>query len=422
MSVALFAAQVVHARGFGGYHGGGGYSGGASHGSSYHGSYSGGSHESAGGYHESGGYAKGPEGGGAAHSESSGEVYHGSGGTTVAHGSASAQGTAAGPGGAAAGGKTVSGTAVKGPEGNEYVHETSAGRGVAAGPEGAEAGRYGSSSSAYHGAGGTTYAHGAAGYSTAHTALPTDAGYGMSGAATGTAAYAGHHQTEAVNGSVYAARGAAVRTSYNGAGMYGSGWYGAHPGAWAPTGWTAGRAWSAATWPAVGTAFGWGGGVQPFAYNYGTDVTYQGDQVYYGGQSVATADQYYQQASTLAQSTPAPDPNSGEWLPLGVFALVQGDQSDPHYVMQLAVNKSGALAGNYSDLMSGTNVPIHGAVDQKSQRVAWMVGENKRTVGETGLYNLTQDESPALIHIGQDKTQQWTLVRLKQPEGGESQK
>ena len=124
----------------------------------------------------------------------------------------------------------------------------------------------------------------------------------------------------------------------------------------------------------------------------------------------------------MAESAPAPDPNSSEWLPLGVFALVQGDQSDPHYVMQLAVNKSGALAGNYSDLMSGTNVPIHGAVDKKTQRVAWTVGNNKHTVGETGLYNLTRDESPALIHIGKDKTQQWTLIRLKQPEGGESQK
>ena len=148
------------------------------------------------------------------------------------------------------------------------------------------------------------------------------------------------------------------------------------PGAWTPTGWTAGQAWSPATWPAVG-AFGWGGSVQPVAYDYGTNVTYQGDQVYYGGQPVATADQYYQQACDARQSAPPPDPNSGEWLPLGVFALVQRDQSDPHYVMQLAVNKSGALAGNYSDLISGTNVPIHGAVDQKTQRVAWTVGEEQ---------------------------------------------
>ena len=52
------------------------------------------------------------------------------------------------------------------------------------------------------------------GYSTAHAALPTDAGYGVSAARTGSAAYAGYHQTEAVSGSVYAARGAAVRSSY----------------------------------------------------------------------------------------------------------------------------------------------------------------------------------------------------------------
>ena len=84
--------------------------------------------------------------------------------------------------------------------------------------------------------------------------------------------------------------------------------------------------------------------------------------------------------------------------------------------MQLAVNKSGAVAGNYSDVISGTTIPIQGAVDKQTQRLAWTVGDNKTTVGETGIYNLTKDESPALIHIGKDKTQQWTLVRLKQPE------
>ena len=102
--------------------------------------------------------------------------------------------------------------------------------------------------------------------------------------------------------------------------------------------------------------------------------------------------------------------------PLGVFALVQKEQSDPHYVMYLAINKSGIIGGNYTDLVSGTTVPIQGAVDKKTQRAAWTVGKNKNTVCETGLYNLTQDEAPALIHIGKDKTQQWLLVRLKQPE------
>ena len=209
-ALAFAGAQVVHARGFGGAHASSYSAGGYHSGSSYH----------EGGYHSGSGYHEGG---------ASGEVYHGAGGTTVAHESAGVHGAAVGPGGAAAGGKTESATAVKGPEGNTYTHESSAGHGVAAGPDGVEGSRYASSSSAFHGAEGGSYAHRAAGYGTAHVALPTDAGFGVPAARTGAGVYAGHHQTEAINGSVYAARGTAVRTSYNGAGMYGHAWYGAAP-------------------------------------------------------------------------------------------------------------------------------------------------------------------------------------------------
>ncbi len=377
-ALAVFGAQVVHARGFGGAHAGGGASAGGSHGSSYHGSsgsgaYHGSSQSSAShGSSQSSAYHGG---------SSSAETYHGADGATAVHGD--------------------EGTAAKGPEGNVYAHPDSSG-------------------STYHAAGGATYAHGATGYSAsaAHVALPTDAGYGMSAGRTGTAAYAGYRQTEAVSGGL-TAHGTAVQAAFSAPGLYGQGWHAANPGAFAPAGWTAGRAWATTAWPAVGTSLGWGG-VQPIAYNYGSNITYQDNQVYCGDQAVATAGEYYQQAAALAQSAPATDPNA-DWIPLGVFALVQKEQSDPHYVMQLAVNKSGALAGNYSDLLSGTNLPIQGSVDKKTQRVAWTIGNNKTTVGEAGLYNLTQDEAPVLIHIGKDKTQQWLLVRLKQPEqsGGE---
>ena len=161
---------------------------------------------------------------------------------------------------------------------------------------------------------------------------------------------------------------------------------------------------------------GWAAGTQPIAYNYGNNVTYQNNQVYYGEQPVASAEQYYDQASTLAESAPATDAAAGDWMPLGVFALVQKEESEPHFIMQLAVNKSGAIAGNYTDVIGGTNVPVQGAVDKKTQRAAWTVGKNKATVCETGIYNLTRDEAPALIHMGKDKTQQWLLVRLKQPQ------
>ncbi len=219
--------------------------------------------------------------------------------------------------------------------------------------------------------------------------------------------------TQPVDNRALAAQGANVRNNYNGAGTFDKGWYGAHPDAWHAAGWGAAEMWHTANWGAAAPAVGIV--VEPIPYNYGTDITYQGNQVYNNGQPVATCDQYYQQASTLAQSAPASDPQSPDWMPLGVFALVQSDQSSPHYVMQLAINKSGALAGTYCDLISNSIHPIQGAVDKVTQRVAWTVGSNKNTVGETGLYNLTQDEGPVLIHMGPDKTQQWMLVRLQQP-------
>jgi len=409
-SLALLAPQVVHARGCGGARASGGsYSGSRSFSGASDGRYGGAS----GSYNRS---------------------YEGShGGSVDASGT---RGAAYGPGGAAAGSaRDVSAT---GPQGRSYNSQEE--RGAAADPNGAVAGgsrstsatgadgqsysgqREGAAAAGPYGAAATGTYHGTAAYSTAHTALPTDAGYGVSMAGAGSTVHAGYHQTEAVSGGVYAARGATVRSSFNGYGMYGAGWHAANPGAWSAAGWRAGYAWTPATWPALGVSLGWAAGLQPFAYNYGSDVTYQNDEVYYGGQPVATAEQYYQQASALAQSAPASDAAANEWMPLGVFALVQKVQSDPQFIVQLAVNKSGAIAGNYSDLIGGTNVAIQGAVDKKTQRAAWTVGKNKNTVCETGLYNLTKDEAPALIHIGKDKTQQWMLVRLKQPEQASSEK
>jgi len=402
MSLALAVAQVVHARGFGGAHGGGfggGPGGGMQHGGA--------------GFGSAGGMQRGGFGGGAG--------FGGAGGMQRG-----------GPGGGMQRGGFGAGGMDRGGIGG--------GAGTERGPGGGFGGAGGMPR------GGESFGAGSRGSATSHVGLPTDAGFGMAGRGFGTpgvgapgvgavggeaagagargvgaAGFAGYHQTEAVSGSAYAARGAAVRTSYSGAGMFGAGWYAAHPAAWRPAAWTAGRPWAVATWPAVGSWFGWGAATQPVYYDYGNAITYQNNQVYYGDQPVASADQYYQQTSTLAQSQPAGDPNADEWMPLGVFGLVRGDQSDPHFIMQLAVNKSGAVAGNYQDVVSGTTLPVHGAVDQKTQRLAWSVGDNRTTVGETGLYNLTKDEAPALIHIGKDKTQQWTLVRLKQPEAPSGQ-
>ena len=61
--------------------------------------------------------------------------------------------------------------------------------------------------------------------------------------------------------------------------------------------------------------------------------------------------------------------------------------------------------------------------DQQTQRAAWKAidGTNVDIVMETGLFNLTQDQAPVLVHFGPDgEPQQALLVRLdetERPEG-----
>jgi hypothetical protein len=78
------------------------------------------------------------------------------------------------------------------------------------------------------------------------------------------------------------------------------------------------------------------------------------------------------------------------------------------------VNKQGIIRGNSTDTATNKNQVIQGSVDKKTQRVAFTVGDNTTEVVETGLYNLTKDEAPCLIHFGKERTEQWLLVRLKQ--------
>lgn len=113
-------------------------------------------------------------------------------------------------------------------------------------------------------------------------------------------------------------------------------------------------------------------------------------------------------------------PDTGQWMPLGVFGLTQGDEKTATMVFQLAVDKEGTVRGNYFNPASNVSQPVSGAVDKKSQKVAWIIGDNKNTVVETGLYNLTQDQSPALLHYGKDNTKECMLVRLNQEDAKKS--
>ena len=205
-----------------------------------------------------------------------------------------------------------------------------------------------------------------------------------------------------------------VNGAYSGWGAFTPGWYGRYPGAWWPGKWAvATTAWAAANWATAGTYCGCSG--DGTYYDYGENVTYEDGNVFYGDQPVASAEQYYDQAGQIAVSGETSE--SEEWMPLGVFAVIAEEgQTKTDKVVQLALNKEGAIRGNLQDSLADKVMPVTGSVDKKTQRVALKIEGNDSVVVETGLYNLTNDEVPVLVHFGPDRQESRTLIRLQQPE------
>ena len=194
-------------------------------------------------------------------------------------------------------------------------------------------------------------------------------------------------------------------------GYYTGAWYRRYPNAWNNERWLVGDMWAYEDWDYVSGYYGYGN-VAPMYYDYGTNVTYNNDgNVYVQDENAGTTQEYYDQAADLATTgTKAQPDDSEKWLPLGVFAVSDG-QTKTNQVLQLAVNKESVIRGNYT--VGDKTDPIHGSIDKKTQRAAWTVGDDTKTVYESGLYNLTKDEASAIVHNGSDDTQQLTLVRLK---------
>lgn len=206
-----------------------------------------------------------------------------------------------------------------------------------------------------------------------------------------------------------------IRRNFNNYYIFTPGWYRRYPGAWYPPVWAYGNPWIYAPWPTLGVWLGYPS--QPVYYNYGDNVVYQNNSIYVNGQDVGTSAQYYQQAQQIADSGTG-DASNEQWMPLGVFALTSTGQKSANLILQLAVDKQGVLRGNMTNLKENSNEVVHGAVDKKTQRAAWTVGDDSKTVFETGIYNLTKDETPVLVHLGDDQTEQLLLVRLEQKDKG----
>ena len=293
-------------------------------------------------------------------------VWHGPNGATIAHGSAGERGIAAGPHGVVGGSREASATAIRGPGGNEVARGQASSR-------------------------------------------------GFYGDARGTGTWRCSTADMHVHGNY-------VRTNFDHWGAFDRGWYARYPGAWVGRGLAAG-VWTAATWADINA---WYGTEWPaMSYDYGDNLYYDDGNVYLAGQEVATAAAYYQSAAELAQTgaqanvdDSSASADNPQWLPLGVFEAVPPGEKSSKMTFQLAVNKAGILRGNYYNTGDNNVQKITGAVDKQTQRVTWEVADRQDYIFDTGLSNLTKDESTMLVHQGPDKTQQWTLVRLQQSAGG----
>src|SRR5262249_29482086 len=143
----------------------------------------------------------------------------------------------------------------------------------------------------------------------------------------------------------------------------------------------------------------------------------QEDGVYFDGEKAYATEEYAKDANDMAeQGRAAKATKEEEWMALGVFAMVQGDEKISNHIFQLAVNKQGVIRGNYYDAITDSTSPIYGSADVKTQRAAWVVGDRKTPTYEVGLANLTKDATTMMVHYGTERSQQFTLIRVEEPE------
>jgi hypothetical protein len=177
-------------------------------------------------------------------------------------------------------------------------------------------------------------------------------------------------------------------------------------------------------WASAGALNGWYAGwwTAPvyYDYGYGGSVYYGDDGVSYNGQ-VYSPEEYAAGAQEQAAEgeaeieTPPADGSQTAWMPLGVWALSTSElEKNPSRLFQLAVSKNGTISGTLTNTTTNDTQPIVGSVDRETQRACWYAGDRKDVVAETGIFNLTKDEAPVLIHFGPTRTEEYLLIRMPQ--------
>lgn len=184
--------------------------------------------------------------------------------------------------------------------------------------------------------------------------------------------------------------------------------------------------WNRPAFPVLTRWFVWRAPVvvwsQPIFYDFGPggNVNFIDNRVFISGADVGSTEEFAQSAADLA-TVPPPESEEEleemEWMALGTFAVSTSEkEGEPTRFIQLAVSQTGLISGTYFNEQTEVSQTVLGMVDPQTQRVAMRLGEDEDLVMETGLYNLTLEEAPVLVHFGPDKYEFFLLVRMDAPE------
>lgn len=164
-------------------------------------------------------------------------------------------------------------------------------------------------------------------------------------------------------------------------------------------------------WATAAGVAGWlGWNIAPAYYDY----NYVDGYYYWGIPGNDDVPFVYVDQSTAIDNA-AGQQVSDEWMPLGVFALSSQSTSlaTPNIYLQLALNKSGYISGTFYNSTTGQGYELEGFVDQQNQIASIKVsGIPNAPILETGIYNLTQAETPVRIHFGDGRLEDMLLTRI----------
>jgi hypothetical protein len=183
--------------------------------------------------------------------------------------------------------------------------------------------------------------------------------------------------------------------------------------------------WGRPSFPVLTSWFVWSAPptvwAQPIFYDFGPggNVVIVENRVYINDTDVGSTAEFAQSAADLATVPPPEDEaelDAAEWQPLGTFAVSISElEGEPSRFVQLAVNREGIVSGTFFNSQTEVSQAVLGRIDPETQRVAVRLGEDDDLVIETGIYNLTLDEVPVMIHYGMDQTEFSLLIRMEEP-------